>query len=188
MHCDRRCSGRSVGLYLCWGKRLLDLAAAIPTTLVLLPVMVLLALWVRFNLGSPVLSRQRRPGLFGKPFTLYKFRIMTESKDAVGNLLPDGERLTHLGCLLRSASLDELPELFNVLRGEMSLVGPRLLLMQYLDRYTPERMRRHNVKLGMTGWAQVSGRNTLTWEQKFALDTWYVDHVSFEVISESCSS
>lgn len=166
-------------IYLVAGKRILDLAVTIPAILLLAPVMALVALGVRARLGSPVLFRQQRPGLRGRPFTILKFRTMTESKDAQGNLLPDGERLTRLGRFLRSTSLDELPELLNVLRGDMSLVGPRPLLMQYLERYTPEQMRRHDVRPGMTGWAQVNGRNTLTWEQKFAFDLWYVDHVSF---------
>jgi sugar transferase EpsL len=167
--------------YIRYGKVWWDRVVAVLALALLSPMLAAIALVVGIRFGRPILFRQDRPGLFGKPFTLYKFRTMTESRDAVGNLLPDGERLTRFGRLLRSTSLDELPELLNVLKGEMSLVGPRPLLMQYLDRYTPEQMRRHDVRPGMTGWAQVNGRNALTWEQKFALDTWYVDHVSFEL-------
>ena len=159
-------------------KRAFDLATSLVGLLVLSPLLGLLALAVRLTLGSSVLFCQQRPGLHGQPFIIYKFRTMTDARDAQGNLLPDAERLTRLGRFLRSTSLDELPELFNVLKGDMSLVGPRPLLMQYLERYTPEQMRRHEVKPGITGWAQVNGRNALTWEQKFALDVWYVDHQS----------
>ena len=161
------------------GKRLLDLALTIPALICLAPLMGLVALLVRARLGAPVLFRQVRPGLHGQPFTMFKFRTMTGARDAEGNLLPDSERLTPLGRALRSASLDELPELWNVLRGEMSLVGPRPLLMQYLERYTPQQARRHEVPPGLTGWAQVNGRNALSWEEKFDLDVWYVDHVSW---------
>ena len=160
------------------GKRLFDLLLTVPSLILLAPLLLLLALLVRLKLGSPVLFRQRRPGLRGRAFTLMKFRTMTDARDADGRLLPDGERLTGFGKFLRATSLDELPELFNVLKGEMSLVGPRPLLMEYLDRYTSEQARRHEVKPGLTGWAQVNGRNALQWEDKFKLDVWYVDRAS----------
>jgi lipopolysaccharide/colanic/teichoic acid biosynthesis glycosyltransferase len=147
--------------------------------ILLAPVFLGVAAAVRLSLGSPVLFRQTRPGLGGKPFEMLKFRTMRDAHDARGNPLPDAERLTPLGRFLRATSLDELPELVNVLRGEMSLVGPRPLLMEYLPLYTPEQARRHEVRPGITGWAQVNGRNALSWEEKFRLDVWYVDHRSF---------
>lgn len=159
-------------------KRLFDLVITLLGMVIALPLMGIIALVIYLKEGSPVLFKQPRPGLGGKIFTLYKFRTMRNAVDRHGNLLPDAERLTRLGKFLRSTSLDELPELFNVLRGEMSLVGPRPLLVEYLPRYTPEQARRHEVLPGITGWAQINGRNALTWEEKFRLDVWYVDHWS----------
>ncbi len=160
-------------------KRLFDLIAAAVGLVFALPVMGVVALLVRLKLGRPVLFRQQRPGLNGEIFTLRKFRTMRDAVDREGKALPDAERLTPFGRKLRSTSLDELPELFSVLSGKMSLVGPRPLLVRYLDRYSPEQMRRHEMRPGITGWAQVNGRNALSWEEKFALDVWYVDHWSF---------
>jgi lipopolysaccharide/colanic/teichoic acid biosynthesis glycosyltransferase len=157
-------------------KRFLDLLISSFVLIFLSPLLILIAVLVKIRIGSPMLFCQQRPGLHGEPFTIYKFRTMTDERDDQGNLLPDADRLTAFGNFLRSTSLDELPELFNVLKGEMSLVGPRPLLMEYLPRYTPEQMRRHEVRPGITGWAQVNGRNALTWEQKFEFDLWYVDH------------
>jgi len=161
------------------GKRTADLLLASLAIAVLSPVLLVVAVLVRILLGKPVLFRQRRPGLHGLPFTCLKFRTMKETRDASGALLPDAERLTPFGNFLRQASLDELPELWNVVRGEMSLVGPRPLLPQYLSRYSAFQLQRHEVEPGITGWAQVNGRNALTWEQKFELDVWYVKHQSF---------
>jgi lipopolysaccharide/colanic/teichoic acid biosynthesis glycosyltransferase len=159
-------------------KRTFDLALILLAAPLILIVIGVLALLVRVKIGSPVLFAQLRPGLRGKPFRLVKFRSMTDARDAKGVLLPDAERLTPFGRLLRASSLDELPELLNVLAGEMSLVGPRPLLMEYLPLYTPEQARRHEVPPGLTGWTQVNGRNALSWEEKFALDVWYVDNRS----------
>jgi sugar transferase EpsL len=159
-------------------KRFFDLALTIPGLVIISPFLVIIALLVRVINGSPVLFKQERPGYKGKPIIVTKFRTMTDRCDAHGNLLPDEQRLTPFGNFLRSTSLDELPNLFQVLRGEMSLVGPRPLLMQYLERYSPEQARRHDVLPGITGWAQINGRNALTWEEKFTLDVWYVDHWS----------
>jgi lipopolysaccharide/colanic/teichoic acid biosynthesis glycosyltransferase len=162
-------------------KRVFDLFTTVLILLILSPVLAVLALLVRLLIGSPVLFRQTRPGYQGQPFTLYKYRTMTEARDSQGELLPDEKRLTALGHFLRTSSLDELPEIFNILRGEMSLVGPRPLLMQYLDRYTPAQARRHEALPGLTGWAQIHGRNILSWEEKFRLDVWYVDNWSFRL-------
>ncbi|MDF2446266.1 MAG: putative sugar transferase [Moraxellaceae bacterium] len=157
-------------------KRLLDISGALVGLIVLGPVVLGVAYLVRKRLGSPVLFVQVRPGLHGKPFRMYKFRTMTDARDADGQLLPDAERLPPFGRWLRASSLDELPELINVLKGEMSLVGPRPLLMDYLPLYTPEQARRHDAKPGITGWAQINGRNAISWDEKFKLDVWYVDH------------
>ncbi len=159
-------------------KRLFDLTLAIPSLILCAPIMLGIAILVRIYLGSPVIFRQMRPGLHGKLFTIYKFRTMNDTIGPDGKLLSDEKRLTKFGRFLRAWSLDELPELFNVILGDMSLVGPRPLLVEYLDRYTEEQARRHEVKPGITGWAQVNGRNALSWEDKFRLDLWYVDNWS----------
>ena len=159
-------------------KRLFDVVASAAALLLLSPVIALVAWRVRKNLGSPVLFRQQRPGRDGKPFEMVKFRTMRDVVDAQGNVLPDAERMTPFGSFLRASSLDELPELWNVLKGDMSLVGPRPLLMEYLPLYSAEQYRRHDVRPGVTGWAQINGRNALSWEDKFRLDVWYVDNRS----------
>lgn len=160
-------------------KRLFDLCASSAALLVFSPLMLFIAFLVRSKLGAPVLFTQERPGLGAKLFKMYKFRTMTDERDAHGKLLSDDKRLTSFGKFLRSTSIDELPELFNVLKGEMSIVGPRPLLVQYLDRYTLLQARRHEVRPGITGWAQVNGRNAISWEEKFNYDVWYVDNLSF---------
>jgi lipopolysaccharide/colanic/teichoic acid biosynthesis glycosyltransferase len=160
-------------------KRVFDIGLSFVVLVGLSPMLLGIAALVRLKLGAPVLFSQRRPGRGGRIFTLLKFRTMTDACDARGKLLSDAERLTLFGQWLRETSLDELPELWNVLRGEMSLVGPRPLLVEYLERYTPKEARRHEVRPGLTGWAQVNGRNATTWEQRLALDVWYVDHRSF---------
>jgi sugar transferase EpsL len=160
-------------------KRLFDLVVSISLLLLLLPMIMIVALLVRLKLGSPILFKQLRPGLHGKPFHLYKFRTMTDARDNEGDLLPDSIRLTSFGQFLRKYSLDEFLQLQNVIKGDMSLVGPRPLLMDYLPLYTQEQAKRHQVRPGITGWAQVNGRNKLLWEEKFKLDVWYVENQSF---------
>lgn len=161
------------------GKRLLDLGLAISSLLLLSPVIAVLAVLVRIKLGTPIIFCQKRPGWHGRLFELIKFRTMKAERDENGILLPDAERLTRFGRFMRAFSLDELPELWNVIKGEMSLVGPRPLLMEYLPLYSKEQARRHEVRPGITGWAQVNGRNGISWEEKFRLDVWYVDRLSF---------
>jgi lipopolysaccharide/colanic/teichoic acid biosynthesis glycosyltransferase len=160
-------------------KRLFDICVSVVAIALLSPLLFVTMFVTRIKLGGPVFFRQQRPGLHGQPFEMVKFRTMTGSRDSQGNLLPDGERLTAYGRFLRSTSIDELPELWNVLKGDMSLVGPRPLLMEYLPLYSAEQRRRHEVRPGVTGWAQINGRNAISWDEKFALDIWYVDNRSF---------
>jgi lipopolysaccharide/colanic/teichoic acid biosynthesis glycosyltransferase len=165
-------------MYHRFGQRLLDLVLSTLGLIVFGPLLLIVALLVRRRISAPVFFRQQRLGKDGTPFGVIKFRTMTDARGAEGNLLPDDQRMTRFGVLLRSSSLDELPELLNVLRGEMSLVGPRPLFIHYAERYTPEQMRRHDVRPGLTGWAQINGRNAISWEEKFAYDVWYVAHQS----------
>jgi sugar transferase EpsL len=162
-------------------KRIFDFGTALLVLLCILPFLLIIYILLKFSIGAPVFFRQIRPGFMGKPFTIYKYRTMTNEKDSSGVLLPDEDRITRVGQVLRSFSLDELPEIFNVIKGDMSFVGPRPLLTQYLRRYSPEQARRHNVLPGITGWAQINGRNDITWEEKFKLDVWYVEHQSFKL-------
>jgi sugar transferase EpsL len=160
-------------------KRCFDLLISFILLLILSPVIVCISILVRMRLGSPILFKQQRPGQYGKPFYIYKFRSMIDKRDAEGELLPDHVRLTSFGRTLRKCSIDELPQLINVIKGDISLVGPRPLLMEYLALYSPEQMKRHDVRPGITGWAQINGRNAITWDEKLALDVWYVENRSF---------
>lgn len=168
-------------MYAKYIKRWLDFILSLIAIIILSPILLIVALLVRIKLGSPIIFKQKRPGLHEKIFTLYKFRTMTDEKDKDGNLLPDDQRLTKFGKLLRSTSLDELPELFNILKGDMSIVGPRPLLVKYLPLYNGHQKHRHDVRPGFTGWAQCNGRNAISWEEKFDLDIYYVKHVSFRL-------
>ncbi|CAH2714892.1 putative sugar transferase EpsL [Neobacillus rhizosphaerae] len=159
-------------------KRMIDLFGSFALIIIFSPIMLLIVLMIRIGMGSPILFKQIRPGLYGKPFCIYKFRTMIDKKDKNGNMLPGKLRLTKLGIFLRKYSLDEIPQLFNVIKGDISLVGPRPLLMEYLPIYSKEQARRHEVKPGITGWAQVNGRNSISWEEKFNLDVWYVNNHS----------
>jgi len=176
---NRREEGLMRGCYRGLGKRALDIVLSALALIILSPVALIVAIAIRFTMGRPIIFSQVRPGLYGRPFVMYKFRTMLDLYDEKGNLLPDEMRITRLGKFLRRSSLDEIPEFWNVLKGDMSLVGPRPLLMEYLPLYTKEQARRHEVKPGMTGWAQVNGRNAISWEEKFRFDVWYVDNVSF---------
>ena len=167
------------GIYNCFFKRFFDIVCSVLALIVLSPLLLVLAVLVRVKLGSPIIFTQKRPGKNEKIFTLYKFRTMTDEKDNEGNLLPDEIRLTKFGKMLRSLSLDELPELINILKGDMSIIGPRPLLPEYLPLYNEKQRRRHEVRTGLTGYAQVKGRNSISWEKKFELDVYYVEHISF---------
>ena len=171
--------GRNQTMYRLFLKRLIDIFASASGILLLSPVLLILWVAVRLKLGSPALFKQERPGKKGKIFTIYKFRTMTDAKNKDGELLSDRDRLTPFGSFLRKTSLDELPELFNIIKGDMSVIGPRPLLVKYLSRYSTDQARRHEVRPGLTGWAQVNGRNAISWSEKFCLDVWYVDHVTF---------
>jgi undecaprenyl phosphate N,N'-diacetylbacillosamine 1-phosphate transferase len=170
---------KSKGIYRRYFKRLMDIVLSSIAVIILSPLLILVAILVRIKLGSPILFRQKRPGLNGRVFTIYKFRTMTSEKDKNGELLPDSRRLTSFGKMLRSTSIDELPELFNIISGDMSIIGPRPLLIEYLDLYNDHQKRRHEVRPGLSGHAQVNGRNAISWEEKFNLDVEYVDNITF---------